>query len=65
MQAERRGRRKAQATPELPRRMLEVQVFPGSLEVTERYGDDHARLLEEKLRELGLPVELLFRSPCG
>ncbi|MBT9260140.1 MAG: hypothetical protein KM310_10395 [Clostridiales bacterium] len=45
--------------------MLEVQVFPGSLEVTERYGDDHARLLEEKLRELGLPVKLLFRSPCG
>ncbi|MBX5477107.1 MAG: hypothetical protein IRZ18_08320 [Clostridia bacterium] len=49
----------------LPRRLLEIDVFAGRLEITERYGDGAAEALARALDALGLPTERVFQSPCG
>ncbi|MBE3589263.1 MAG: hypothetical protein IMW98_00365 [Firmicutes bacterium] len=62
----RRGTRpRVQAPAALPRRLVEVDVFAGRLEITERYGDDAAEALARELEKLGLPARRVFSAPCG
>lgn len=50
---------------ELPRRLLEVAVLDGQLDVMEHYGDGDAERLVAVLERLGLRTRLRFHSPCG
>jgi len=48
-----------------PRRLLEVALRNGGLDIMEHYGDGDAERLVQALERLGLKAELLFHSPCG
>jgi hypothetical protein len=48
-----------------PRRLLEVAVFDGQLDIVEHYGDGDAERLAELLLTFGLKAERRFHSPCG
>jgi hypothetical protein len=44
---------------------LEIAVFPGRIEITERPDDLKAEQLIAELRELGVDCKLVFKAPCG
>jgi len=44
---------------------LEIAVYAGRIEITERYSAAQARQLIELLRRYGVECELVFHSPCG
>jgi len=47
------------------RSFVEVNVFPGRIEIYERCGHGLMPRLIEGLKALGLETEKLFESPCG
>ncbi len=51
--------------PALPTSRLDVNVYPGRVEIYEHYSSEAAARLEDRLRKLGVQARLLFRSPCG
>ena len=53
------------AAAERPRRLLEVALRDGGLDIMEHYGDGDAERLVQALARFGLKAELLFHSPCG
>lgn len=52
-------------TAERPRRLLEVALREGGLDIMEHYGDGDAERLARTLARFGLKAELIFHSPCG
>ncbi len=59
------GRWQARLAAERPRRLLEVALRDGGLDIMEHYGDGDAERLVQALARFGLKAELLFHSPCG
>jgi hypothetical protein len=55
----------ARIAAERPRRLLEVALRQGGIDILEHYGDGDAERLVAALERLGLKAELLFHSPCG
>jgi hypothetical protein len=49
----------------LPRSVLLVRVLPDRLEINEQFSSDRTVALVDRLRELGVTGEVVFRTPCG
>jgi hypothetical protein len=65
MKAPNQERTSARSQRASGRSTLEIAVYAGRLEITERFGDDQADKLISRLRSLGLNCELVFKAPCG
>lgn len=55
----------ARADPPPVTSFVEVNVFPGRIEVYERCGHGLPERLKERLRSLGVEVTATFEAPCG
>ncbi len=64
-----RTRRARQARPASrpprPASVLEVRVFPGTIEINEYYSEGQAQALADALAGLGLRTKRRFASRCG
>jgi hypothetical protein len=63
--APREGGWQARLAAGRPRRLLEVALREGGIDILEHYGDGEAERLVQVLARLGLKAECLFHSPCG
>ncbi len=53
------------AAPARPESVLEVRVFPGTIEVNEYYSEGRAEALAEALAAYGVRTSRRFASRCG
>ncbi len=53
------------AKRELPASRMDVNVYPGRIEVYENYSQVAEQRLRGQLKRLGVTTRVVFRSPCG